>query len=443
MTRRLLPVLMLLALPIALEAQNPPAPTPAATSTGTLRVFVDNCPCSSDYLRTEITFVDHVRDRTDADVHLLFGYQPTGAGGGAHTLFVIGLRAFAGTGDTLSFITGPAETADAVRQTAVRYIKLALTRYLARTAVADRIRITVAPLTAAQTGGQTPTADPWNFWVFRTSMSGGGNGEKSRTRVSTSGSLSATRTTEMWKTRISGSGRYEQTKLTVPGREQPDGTKLPDVIIRNYSHLVNASGFVVRSLGPHFASGLTSSASRSTFNNYELSFRVAPAIEYSVFPYSESARRLLTVNYSLGMSAFDYRLKTLYYKTSERVPDHQLQVSYEVTQPWGSAFGSVSGQQYLHNIRFYSASAFGFARIRLVKGLDLNFNGSVSTIYNQIAVPLVGATERDVLLNRRQLVTPYRVSGSVGLSYTFGAILNNIVNPRFNNFGGGETFFFF
>ena len=437
MKRTLVCLLGLLTIPAALAAQE------TSPTRENLRVFVDNCPCSLDYLRAEIDYIDYVRDRVDADVHLLFGYQGTGAGGTAYTLFFIGRQAFAGTADTLTFTTGPSETEDATRQTLVRYMKIGLMRYVARTPVADRIRISVTPLTTTQSGTRTTARDPWNFWVFRMSMSGGGNGEKSRTRLSTNGSLSATRTTEMWKTRISTSGRYEQSKLTVPGDTADDGSRLPDVVIRNYTHVASADGFVVRSLGAHFAAGLTSAASRSTFSNQDLAFRIAPAIEYSFFPYSESARRLLTVNYSVGMNAFDYTLETAYFKTSEQLPDHQLQVAYEVTQPWGSAFGSISGQQYLHDIHLYSVSAFVFARIRLVKGLDLNFNGSVSTIYNQIAVPRVGATERDVLLNRRQLVTPYRASGSVGLSYTFGAILNNIVNPRFNNFGGGEVFFFF
>jgi hypothetical protein len=441
MKRILVSLLGLAVVSTSVAAQDPVSPRTVA-ATENIRVFVDNCPCSLDYLRTEIGYVDYVRDRADADVHLLFGYQGTGAGGTSFTLFFIGQRAFAATADTLTFATAPSETEDQERQAIVRYMKMGLMRYVARTPVADRIRISVVAPTTAQVAAQTPARDPWNFWVFRMSAGGGGNGEKARSRISTNGSLSATRTTELWKTRISMNGRYEHSKLTVFIDTAEDGTDLPDEIIKNYTHSAGFSGYVARSLGPHFTAGLTSSASRSTFSNQDLAFRIAPAIEYSFFPYAESTRRLLTANYSLGMNAFDYTEETGYFKTSEQVPDHQLQVSYEVTETWGSAFGSISGQQYLHDIHLYSASAFAFARIRLRKGLDLNFNGSASTIYNQIAVPRAGATEREVLLNRRQLLTPYRISGSVGLSYTFGSILNNIVNPRFNNAGGGEIFFF-
>ena len=446
MIRRSFAALMLLVIPNALGAQDP---APAATTTSTLRVFVDNCPCSLDYLRTEIPFLDYMRDRADADLHILFGYQSTGAGGTAYTLYFIGLRAFAGQADTVRFATEPNSTEDREREAIVRYMKMGLMRYVARTPVADRIRISLAPVSAARPTAQAPVDDPWNYWVFRTSLGGGGNGEKSRSRVSTNGSLSATRTTEQWKTRISTNGNYSESKVTLPDRLVPrtleDGTVVVDTfpgrIIRTYTHSVSANGFLVRSLGPHFSTGFTASASTSSFANQDLFFRFAPAIEYSLFPYSESTRRQLFFNYSLGVNALDYEEETVYFKTSERVLDHQLQVSYEVTQPWGSAFGSLSGQQYLHDTHLYSASAFVYASIRLFKGFSLNFNGSAATIYNQISIPREGASDVDVLLNRRQLVTPYRVSGNVSISYTFGSIYNNIVNPRFGG-GGGEIIFF-
>ena len=47
-----------------------------------------------------------------------------------------------------------------------------------------------------------------------------------------------------------------------------------------------------------------------------------------------------------------------------------------------------------------------------------------------------------VLLRQQQLKTSYRYFAYAGLSYTFGSIFNNVVNPRFGN-GGGDSFFFF
>ena len=60
-------------------AQEPAAPAAA----GPIRIFIDcnNTPCDSDFFRTEISFVEHVRDRQNADVHLLMTGQSTGSGG--------------------------------------------------------------------------------------------------------------------------------------------------------------------------------------------------------------------------------------------------------------------------------------------------------------------------------------------------------------------------
>jgi len=51
------------------------------------------------------------------------------------------------------------------------------------------------------------------------------------------------------------------------------------------------------------------------------------------------------------------------------------------------------------------------------------------------------ATDQEILVRQRQLATSYRYGVSVGLSYTFGSIFNNVVNPRFEGASGG-TFFF-
>jgi len=42
-----------------------------------------------------------------------------------------------------------------------------------------------------------------------------------------------------------------------------------------------------------------------------------------------------------------------------------------------------------------------------------------------------------VLLRLRELETQFEYFTSFGLTYTFGSIYNNVVNPRFGNSGGG------
>jgi hypothetical protein len=192
----------------------------------------------------------------------------------------------------------------------------------------------------------------------------------------------------------------------------------------------------VRSIGPHWSAGGIASGQTGTFRNLDLAARIAPAIEYSVFPYAEATRRQLTVLYSAGANVYNYKEPTFYDETAEVRPDHTLLISYDFTQPWGSANASISGQQYLHDLSLYGASAFGSANIRLFRGFQLNFFVEAATIYNQIYVQKRGATDEEILLNQRQQQTPYRFFGDISLSYTFGSIFNSIVNPRFNSTPG-------
>ena len=70
----------LVALPLALSQQPATAPTAQGDA---LHLFLD-CPtylCDMDFMRTEITFVNYVRDRRDAQVYVLVSTQETGAGG--------------------------------------------------------------------------------------------------------------------------------------------------------------------------------------------------------------------------------------------------------------------------------------------------------------------------------------------------------------------------
>ena len=67
---------------------------------------------------------------------------------------------------------------------------------------------------------------------------------------------------------------------------------------------------------------------------------------------------------------------------------------------------------------------------------------SIGRPRDQLYLPRAGATPEEILVRQQQLATTYRYSINFGLSYSFGSIFNNVVNPRFGS-GGGEIFFFF
>src|SRR3989441_9099960 len=127
------------------------APLEAQDSTRTVqdsavRVFLD-CPdtfCDFDYYRTEITFVNWVRDRQFAQVHILVTTQPTG-GGQEYTLSFIGLERFAGAVDTLRWTSRAEDTQDERRKGFARTRRLRPVRFVARKPVAPPLGNTHNP----------------------------------------------------------------------------------------------------------------------------------------------------------------------------------------------------------------------------------------------------------------------------------------------------------
>ena len=81
-----------------------------------LRVFLDcnTFPCDSEYFRTDVTFVNWVRDRTLAQVHLIITSNQTGGGGNQYSLDFIGLRELDGADDQLTFTSLGIDTEDEI-----------------------------------------------------------------------------------------------------------------------------------------------------------------------------------------------------------------------------------------------------------------------------------------------------------------------------------------
>jgi hypothetical protein len=418
------PALAILALPIVL-AQEPTAPPPPDTEA--LRVFLDCDPftCDLDYLRTEVTFVSYMRDRHDAEVYVLVSTQQTGSGGTEYTLTFIGQGALTGRTDTLRYRSHQTDGPDQVRRGLARTLRIGLMRYVAGTPIGDRIEIRYEAPNAAR-GRQGH--DPWNNWVFTISGSGFFQGQQSTSSRSLSGRLQANRITNEWKINLGVNANASHSFY------QLDSATTYTSDNESYGGNVLA----VRSLGPHWAAGGQASIGSSTFNNQTLRLRGGPALEYDIFPYGESTRRLLTLNYFIGGEYVTYRDTTIFDKTRETHPVHSLSVSLSATQPWGNTNFSVTASQYLHDLSKQNVNFFGGMSWRVVRGLSVNFFGGYTIVRDQLFLPKSGATQQQILVQQQQLATNYNYFVSIGVSYVFGSIFNNVVNPRFG--GGGGTF---
>jgi len=329
--------------------------------------------------------------------------------------------------DTLTYVSGFDATSDEVRAGLAGVMKLGLMRYVALTPAAGEIVIRTReeepgrPMGAGSRPGPTagPQDDPWNFWVFRTSMNGSGSGESSYKSLGLSGSFSASRVTEDWKVSLRLRTSYNE-------RSFDYGTVSTLAVTRSHSF----NGLVAKSLGDHWSLGVRGGASSSTFANQKLALTGGPVLEWSAFPYAESTRRMLTVQYAVEGSYFDYVEETIYFKSSESLLRHELTASLNLTQPWGSANVYAGAGHFLRDLAQHSAGVGGFVNLRLARGFSVNLGGGVTRIQDLISVPAGERTPEDVLLRRRQLQTDYRYFTHFGLSYTFGSVFMNIVNPR-------------
>jgi hypothetical protein len=67
----------------------------------------------------------------------------------------------------------------------------------------------------------------------------------------------------------------------------------------------------------------------------------------------------------------------------------------------------------------------------IAKGLSLDYWGYINFDRSQIHLPLDGATYEEIILRQKELESNYFYYMNFGISYTFGSMKNNVVNPRF------------
>jgi len=386
------------------------------------KVYIDCGSCDLDYIKTEIPFVNYVRERKEADVHVLITTLSTGSGGREYTLTFLGQNRFTGQDDVLKYFSHRTDTQEEIRSGLTEVLKIGLITYVNQTPISQKIRVDYKTAEAAPAS----VADKWKSWVFSLSTGGYFRGEQSHAYESIRGSFSANKVTKDLKFNLTLSASYSHDRYTYEDQNLESST-------RNY----NGSGLLVKSLGQHWSAGFFYSALSSTYSNYRLRLNLAPAIEYDLFPYSESTRKQLRFLYRIGPSYAKYFEETLYDKIQEMLLSESLGITLELREKWGSISTSVEGSHYFHDLSKHNLSTFSSITLNLVKGLNAYVFGGASLVHDQLSLPKGGASWEEVLLQRKMLATSYNYFFAVGLSYSFGSIFTNVVNPRFGSLSSG------
>jgi hypothetical protein len=388
-----------------------------------LRIFIDCARCDMNYIREEIPYVNYVRDVKQAQLYVLETRETTGSGGYKYTYEFAGQQDFAGMNDTLTYASSPDDSRDYTRIWRTQMLKMGLMPYVAKTPLYSEVLI--SPTERVE---QQVAEDKWNNWVFELQAEPDFEGEESRKELSLRSSASITKVTNDWKLELEFNHRYTQTKYTYE-----------DTLYTNYVSRQSLDLLAVKSLGEHWSAGLRANQITSSFNNYRLALEVLPSVEYDLFPYGESTRHQLRFLYGIGSSYRLYADTTIYDQIEELLWKHQLEIAYQVQEKWGFINVSLTGSNFFHDFTKNRVELSGFINIRILKGLSLRVMGGVAKINDQLSLVKGETSEADILLQLQELQTGYNVNGGVGLTYTFGSIYNNIVNPRF---GSGRRFFF-
>ncbi|MFP4690996.1 MAG: hypothetical protein ACLFMU_03700 [Bacteroidales bacterium] len=393
-----------------------------SNSNGRISVFLDTHRwMDTDYIREEIPLVNYVRDKEVADVHIIITRHGAGSAGTNYAISFIGRRGFPGMDYDMTYWAPSTNTSDDTRRGYTNAIKVGLVPYIAKTNLADRVLVDFDYDEKARVQEDThePEKDPWNSWVFE--VYGGFNfsSEEKRSNISSRFGFFADRVTTDWKVRLRPYLNFtKQTFVTDDGE-----------IVRS-SHRHGYHTYVVRSINNHWSMGLFASGNSSTYNNYHFTSELVPAIEYSYFPYNEATRRSITLAYRMGYAYQNYIETTIFQKDEEFLLSHSLEASARFQQPWGTFRGGISGSHYFHDFSYNRAEIFGNISLRIFQGFSLNLQAEYEIINDLISIPAGDLPLEDILLAQRQQATSFSVSGSIGISYTFGSDFSAAYNPR-------------
>jgi hypothetical protein len=396
------------------------------------RVFLDcqvGMNCDFDHFRTEIPFVVWVRDRADADVHVIFTSTGLGDGGRQYSIDFSGRRDMTGHDDALTYTSAGTDSQAEVIDGLTHTLRLGLLRYAVETGAGRAFQVSFLEDRLQNGGGlhsdngmaEQGFYDPWDHWTFRFGLSGNLDLQETQSNTRINPSFSANRVTAAWKINLSSWANLRRERL-----ELSDGTE-----VRNDINTWRLNALVVRSVSDHISMGMDLDGRSSVQRNQNVRVSVAPAAEYNYYPYEQATRRQFIAHYAVGMEYSDYIQETVSGVLSETVPQHRVAVQYRAREEWGNAGVGFDTSQYLHDASLFSFGFAGDLSYRIVRGLELNVSGEAAFTNDQIYTPAAAIPDEDILLGRQSLPSGHRYQASLGFNYRWGSSYANIVNNRF------------
>lgn len=380
-----------------------------------LKIFVEGDYFDDAYLREEINFADFVNDPLMSDVHIIVVGEVTGSGGHNYSVRFHGKNFKQIENYTLNVSVLPEETDFNSRLLITNTIIRGLMPFFNETASSSKYKINLERVEDNDT--EESLDDKWNYWVFKLTSSGGLDYEDTKSGYHYSVYFKGDKVTDQLKINNYIYIENQQTNYKDIGYKY----------LYNYKYGFNKTVF---SLSDHWSTGFTAFAFQSSYYNTKASAAVMGAVEYNFFPWNESNKHILTLAYTVGYESKWFYERNYNLEMSTQSPLHRMYLTVSTIQPWGSAEVSVTGSEYLQNLSLYNVSVDADLSFRLTKGLSLTLNMSAVSIHDQIYLPESAYSVEQIVSGALKLPSTYEFSTSIGLSYQFGSIYNNIVNRR-------------
>ena len=388
------------------------------------KLFI-NCQqarCFETYLLTELSYFIFTRDQAQSDIQILITDQGNASGGRNYHLNFIGQNGMEGQSKLIEFVTDQNDTESIARGKVLNNINQGLIYLLGKTEVAKDMMVSFPKgSTTPKVANAEEPKDPWNNWIFGIGGSGRFDGESNKKEIRFDGNIRGGRTTEKSKYSFYTYANQKTNSVTLDGE--------------NEIAKVNSYGFntvFVTTFAKNWSIGGLMKGFHSIYSNIDFSGSLAPAIEVSIFPIEDFNKEQFRWIYQAGYRRLDYLERTIFNKTLESKPYHQLTSILGYTKPWGNFSAELNGYQYLDDPGKYRVSMELELSLRVTQGVSLRFYGSGSQIKNQISLAQTAFSNEEILLGGQQLPTSFDYYTSFGLNFTFGSVNNSIVNPRFS-----------
>lgn len=386
-----------------------------------LQVFVD-CSnggnCYPEFIRQEIPLVNFVRDRLDADIHIVVTNQYNANQAGQYQLRFIGRNNFINSQDTIHYLVPPNSSDDEIRKLFVHHLKLGLVPFLTQLHQTDQIDITFK---STETPENTQSAnDPWNYWVFKISANGSVDGNQNYFSGSGNFNITADRETEESKSNVYVSNSREIQKYNDQGT------------VYKYSfQSYNAGCSHNKKIREHWALGASLDATNSLFSNYKYRVQANIQSEYSVFPYKDFNNKRFVFLYSAGPSFNQYYDSTIYLKENDFFVQQSVGSIFSFIQPTGGTHIGIFWNNYIPDFSKNNLAIYGAIQYRIAKGLNFAIWGNYSFVHDQINIRKGDIDLNQLLVRNQELLSSYNYNLGMGVSYRFGSKNNSAVNPSF------------